>query len=156
MKRFDDPATGDSVNSVPIQDFARACRLFLRLAYPEGAPPAPANKQRYAEIPLDAAIADYLSGAPFAAGICQDLAKNGVQGFEFRLGCVHHPNLKLRVQRMEVSSREVWVFSVDTHDRFLQPSKLLGDEETEWRAFCTKNTVLKQKIEEALAEAGLG
>jgi hypothetical protein len=142
------------VDAIPIQDFAQACRIFMKLAYPDAAQ-IPDKKRCYGDIPSGACIADYVSPAPRAAAICLDLSKNGVAGCEFRLGCAHHPNLKLRVQRMEYHHREVWVYSVDTHDRLLQAAKHLSNEEAEaCRKLVEKNTLLKQQIEEALADAG--
>jgi hypothetical protein len=148
---------GADVETLTVQDLARACRLFMEQAYPDGLDTIPENRRPYAVIPLDGSIADYIPPAPLAAGICQDLSKlkAGVPGYEFRLGSAGHLHLKLRIQQMNLHGRHVWVYSVDTHDRFLQATQHLSAEEAEaWRNLVETNRALKHKIEDALAQAG--
>lgn len=145
------------VATLTILDLAPACRTFMELAYAEGLDAIPEGKRPYFEIPADALIADYLPPAPRAAGICQDLSKlkAGVPGFEFRLGSTDHPHLKLRIQHMELHGREIWVYSVDTHDRFLEARQHLAPAEAAaWKSLVKSNSLLKQQIEAALARTG--
>jgi hypothetical protein len=56
---------------------------------------------------------------------------------------------------MELSGGHVWVYSVDTHDRFLQATQHMTAEEAEtWKKLVETNRQLKYQIEEALAAAG--
>lgn len=139
------------------QDLAQACRIFLRLAYPHGPATIPAQKLLYDEIPVDGPVEAYLPPAKNAIGICKDLSKTkaGIPGFEFRLGSASFPHLKLRIQSMDFHQRDVWVYSVDTHDHFMpQGEQLRPDEAENWRKLIEQNRTLKQQIEEALAAAG--
>lgn len=129
----------------------------MELAYPGGAGTIPENKRSYGDIPNDASIDAYLPPAPFALAVCQDLSKleGGLRGYEFRLGSAVHPHLKLRVQPMDFHDRAVWVFSVDTHDRFLLATQHLDPEEAQkWHDLVAHNRTLKHQIEDALALAG--
>lgn len=129
----------------------------MELAYAEGLNFIPDSKRAYYDISPDGDIADYLPPAPRALGVCQDLSKlkSGIPGYEVRLGSTDHPHLKLRIQHMELHGREVWVYSVDTHDRFLQATKHLSPAEAEeWKLLVESNRLLKHRIEEALARAG--
>ena len=139
-------------------DLAGACRCFMELAYPDGSKSIPDNKRPYFEMTAARSIADYLPPAAFAVGICQDLSKlkGGVRGYEFRLGSSIHPHLKLRVQLMSFHQRDVWVYSVDTHDRIVvKATKHLSVEhQAQWRELVDKNGLLKKEIEDALALAG--
>lgn len=142
---------------IDANDLARACRTFMQLAYPEGVDSVPDNKRPYFNIPCNGSIFDFLPPAPSSRGIGQDLSKlkGAVQGYEFRLGSAEHPHLKLRIQHMDFHHRPIWVYSVDTHDRFLQATQHLSAEEAAaWRKLTESNRVLKQRIEEALAAAG--
>jgi hypothetical protein len=145
------------VPNLTTQDLATACGLFLKIAYPDGAATIPANKLAYNNIPPDEPIEAYLPPAKSAIGVCQDLSKTkaGIPGYEFRLGSNRFPHLKLRIQRMEYHDEHVWVFSVDTHDRFhLAAQHLPADEAEHWRRIVEQNRMDKQQIEAALAEAG--
>ena len=57
---------------------------------------------------------------------------------------------------MSLRDDDIWVFSVDTHDRrFAQAATQLNAEEmAQWRALLDKNSLLKREIEDALARAG--
>jgi hypothetical protein len=147
------------VETLTIRDLASACRIFMGLSYPDGRDSIPDIKRPYCDMTPESSIADFLPPGPFSVGICQDLSKlkGGIPGYEFRLGSSVHPHLKMRVQVISLHKGEVWVFSVDTHDRFvLQAVKHLSAENAEaWRILVRKNSVLKHQIEEALALAGL-
>jgi len=148
---------GDAVETLAIKDLASACRIFMGLSYPDGPDSIPDIKRPYYNISTDSSIADYLPPGVFSVGICQDLSKlkGGIPGYEFRLGSSAHPHLKMRVQHMSFHQREVWVFSVDTHDHVLQAVNSLGAEHAAaWRILVEKNSVLKHQIEQALAVAG--
>jgi hypothetical protein len=144
-------------HALPIHDLAQACRIFMGLAYPDGIDTVPENRRPYFDISADASVDDFLPPAPLASSICQDLSKlkGGLCGFDFRLGSAKHPHLKLRVQPMDFHERKVWVYSVDTHDRFLLAAPQRDAEEMrQWRALVEHNRALKHDIEDALALAG--
>jgi hypothetical protein len=145
------------VHVLPIQDLAQACRIFMELAYPEGADTVPVNKRPFCDIPSDAVLESYLPPAPLARAVCQDLSKlkGGLRGYEFRLGSSIHPHLKLRIQPMDFHDRDVWIYSVDTHDRFLLATPQLDAAEGQkFRDLMEHNRQLKYRIEDALALAG--
>jgi hypothetical protein len=129
----------------------------MELAYADGLDRIPSDKRAYYDIAADGAIADFLPPSPRAVTVCQDLSKKGAvaAGYEFRLGSAKHPHLKLRIQLKEVQGGNVWVYAVDTHDRFLQATQHLNAAEAEaWKSLVESNRVLKHQIEEALAQAG--
>jgi len=145
------------VPTLSTQDLAQACRIFLSIAYPDGLHSIPAAKQPYYEIPADALVVDYLPPSKNAIGLCQDLSKTkaGIPGYEFRLGSMSFPHLKLRIQNMEFHHTEIWVYSVDTHDHFHHASQHLTAEEAEvWQRITEQNRTLKHQIEGALAAGG--
>jgi hypothetical protein len=56
---------------------------------------------------------------------------------------------------MEVHDREVWVYSVDTHDTFYQATQNLSPEDAQaWKTITEHNRTFKNRIEQALAKAG--
>lgn len=143
-------------SELSMADLAAACRIFLKLAYPAGRESMPPDRCVYADISADDTIADYLPGSPRVEGLCNDLRKKGQIGYEFRLGSAGHPHIKLKVQRVELKGKNLWVFSVDTHDHFHRAARLLqGDEAAQWHEFMKKNSDLKGEIEKAFAAAGL-
>jgi hypothetical protein len=148
----------DVVGTLSIQDLVSACRIFMGLSYPDGPDSIPECRRPYYDMTTASSIADYLPPGAYAVGVCQDLSKlkAGVPGYEFRLGSSFHPHMKLRIQLVPLHEREVWVFSVDTHDRcVIQAIKHLNAEEAEaWRILADKNSTLKKQIEEAFARAG--
>ena len=134
-------------------ELARACRIFMELAYPGGPDTIPANKRPYFDIAEDRPLGDFL----FPAAVCRDISqqKGGLLGYEFRLGSTHFPHIKLRVQQMDLQQHKVWVYTVDTHDGFHQATKYLSAEEAEaWRTMVEQNRSLKHRIEENLTLAG--
>ena len=145
------------VETFSIQELANACRLFMELAYADGPDSIPSDKRAYYDIAANSSLADFLPPSPRAVAVCQDLSKvkGAAAGYEFRLGSLKHPHLKLRIQLKEVQARKVWVYSVDTHDHFLQATQHLSAAEAEaWKSLVEANRVLKHQIEEALAHAG--
>jgi hypothetical protein len=139
------------------QDFAQACRLFLELAYPDGAATVPERLRPYCDIAPEAPLDDFLPNGTHARGIAEDLSKHktGSPGYAFRLGSARYPHLKLRLHRVDHHGREVWVYSVDTHDRFHRAIQHPNAEEAEaWRQLVEQNRTLKHQIEQALSLAG--
>ena len=127
----------------------------MELSYPDGPATIPERKRPYFDMMCDGRLADFIPPATLAAGLCQEL-KGGVPGYEFRLGSSSHPHLKLRVQLMSVKEREVWVYSVDTHDRCVVEARhLSAEEQLQWVTLVKKNGDLKLEIEHALAAHGL-
>ena len=137
------------------QLFARACRIFLESAYPDGASSIPAQKLVYGQMPDDAAVADYLTPAPRALGVCQKL---GDDWYTFRLGSARYPNLKLKVQCVADGGVCHCVFAVDTHDAYsaehAQPPPGHPDAAA-WLELQAANRALKEKIETAWDAAGI-
>jgi len=135
--------------------FARACRIFMEAAYPQGAAAIPEHKRAYACIPDSAAIADYLAPAPCAQGVCQKLDEDH---FTFRLGSARYINLKLKVQCVADHGVCRCVFAVDTHDSFskehAQPPPDHPDAPA-WLELQSANRALKEKIEAAWERAGI-
>ncbi len=139
---------------------ARACRTFLKLAYPGGPDTIPPKKRVYFDLPLDQPVANFLPPASVAQEICQVLPAQGggVRGFAFRLGSAHFPNLKLKLQMIDYDNSTIWVFMVDTHDLFSRdhPQPPAGHPEAEaWKALQKANRQLKEQIETALEKEDL-
>jgi hypothetical protein len=134
---------------------ARACRIFMDAAYPEGPSTLPVGKLPYLNVAADDPLANYLPPAPLAQGVCQTL---GAEGYSFRLGSSRYPNLKLRVQCVGHDGAARCVFSVDTHDAFsdrhFQPPADHPDAPA-WLALQAANQELKEKIETAWESAGI-
>ena len=145
------------MDALTTHDLAHACRIFMDLAYEGGADTMPASKRPYFEMDVDGLLEDFLPPAKCAASVCQELpVRDGVKhGYEFRLGSANYPHLKLRVQRVALREREVWVYSVNTHDGFQQATKYFTSEEADaWRLKVEQNRTLKYEIEKALTLAG--
>jgi hypothetical protein len=131
----------------------------MELAYPGGVATVPLKKRAYCTMDAERPLADYIPPAPQAGGIAQELSnrKDGPRGYEFRLGSVRFPHLKLRVQLMEHNGNSVWVYTVDTHDAFSrtnpQPPRD-HPEAAQWLALQEANRQLKDQIEDELDQAG--
>lgn len=129
------------------EHLAPACRIFLDLAYPNGAETMPANRRVY----LDVADKDLgpLLGPPTG----QELKTPDGQrrGYALRLGSAHFPHLKLQV--VCCGDGGAWVFAVDTHDTIqFAPD----DPEAErWATIQAANRCCKEAIERAWESAGL-
>ena len=91
---------------------ARACRIFLRHAYPGGDETVPPLKCAFLNLASHDALEPLLTPA-----VCQVLRHPGgrVRGYTLRLGCASYPHLKLQMVNCDDNSE--WVFTVDTHDR---------------------------------------
>jgi hypothetical protein len=140
-----------------MRDLARACRIFMDLAYPDGARSIPEFKLSYYEMTAERSLVEYLPPAPLSVGVTKTLSRNagGMFGYEFRLGSASYPHLKLRVQSMDLHDREVWVYSVDTHDGFCRVTQNLSPEDAQqWKTLVEHNRGLKRAIEQALAKTG--
>ncbi len=147
----------DQVNELSTQDLAAACRIFMDLAYPEGPRTIPDFKMPYYEMTAERALVEFLPPAPLSVGVTKTIARNvgGMFGYEFRLGSATYPHLKLRVQAMDLHDREVWVYSVDTHDGFSHVTQNLAPEDAQqWKTLVEQNRSLKHRIEESLGQSG--
>jgi hypothetical protein len=137
----------------------QACRLFMELAYPGGVETIPPKKRVYYDIPADRPLKELLPPAADATGIAQEMCnrKDGVHGYEFRLGSAHFMHLKLRVQMVEHRGAPVCVFTVNTHDAFSRTSVQPPPEHPDaprWLALQEANRQLKDLIEDKLEHAG--
>lgn len=146
---------GIHVNTLTTNQLAPACRIFMDLAYPDGPASIPAYKLPYYEMSAEQSLIEFLPPAPKSVGVTKTLARNGVFGYEFRLGSAGYQHLKLKVQTMDLHDREVWVYSVDTHDGIGKLTGTLSPEDAQkWRGLMEQNRVLKRDIETALGKAG--
>ena len=141
--------------SLSTQMLGRACRIFLEAAYPQGASAIPVSKLPFVNVRDEEPLGNYLPPAPLAQGVCQTI---GPEGYTFRLGSSHYPNLKLKVQCVGHDGAARCVFSVDTHDAFsdrhFKPPADHPDAAA-WIALQAANQALKEKIEAAWEKAGL-
>jgi hypothetical protein len=125
----------------------RACRVFLTLAYPEGAHTIPPAKAVYLNV-AEGQELDALLGQP----ICQPISSDGrVRGYAFRLGSGTYPHLKLQV--VDCDQTGTLVFAVDTHDglRF----DLSAADAERWARIQAANRRLKEQIERGWETEGL-
>jgi len=124
---------------------AKACRIFLALAYADGE--VPESKKLYREI-RDHQPLESLLKPP----VCQPVPdpEGGTRGYALRLGCSHFPHMKLQVIDCGAGT---CVFGVDTHDAMaIDPSH---PDAGRWLQLQSANRCLKQRIERAWEEAGL-
>src|SRR5438132_933428 len=91
---------------------AKACRIFMGLAYPDGPTSIPEKKRLYYEIPLDQPVAAFLPPAACALGLCQESrSESGMLcGYALRLGSSGFPHLKMRLQLVNLNNHPIWVF----------------------------------------------
>ncbi|HAU37945.1 MAG TPA: hypothetical protein DCX07_09550, partial [Phycisphaerales bacterium] len=103
--------SASEIQGLPTADQIRqAVRVYLEHAYPEGIPP---GAQRLVP-PEGFRPSDWLSGD----GVERDGVPGGVvRSFALRLGNAQYPHMKLRLSRPPKD--EIYLFSVDSHDRFL-------------------------------------
>src|SRR5688572_16298660 len=124
---------------------ARGCRIFLEAAYPDGMSSVPEPKRAYGAIPDDAPIQDYLNPAKCGHGVCQQVSDDG---YTFRLGSQHYPNLKMKVQCVVDGGAGRCVFAVDTHDAFSKEHAQPPPDHPDaagWIALQAANRRLKEK-----------
>lgn len=124
---------------------ARACRVFLRYAYPGGEEAVPASRRMFFQCGSDAVF--------LTPSVCQVLHHpgGGLRGYSLRLGRAGYPHLKLQMVNCEAHGS--WVFSVDTHDRVPLAS---GDPDARlWAEIQRSNRELKERIERAWEAEGL-
>jgi hypothetical protein len=125
---------------------ARACRIFLERAYPQGPDTIPPPKKHFFALDMAQPVESVL-----VPPVCQPLLRRdgALRGYTLRLGSALHPHCKLQI----VDHDEGCVFSVDTHDGFfIDPTH---PEAARWRTFQETNRRLKEEIERAWEEAGL-
>jgi hypothetical protein len=138
---------------------SRACRTFLRLAYPDGPESIPPKKRVYYNLPDQRPVEEFLPPAA-PADVCQVIAAEGggLRGFAFRLGSAHFPHLKLKLQLIDHNHATLWVCTVDTHDAYskdsIRPPASHPDADA-WTDLQRKNRQLKERIEAALEHEGL-
>jgi hypothetical protein len=137
----------------------QACRIFLPLAYPGDEGTIPAKKRCFLQLPAGESMLTRLTRDPAVGECCQVLHKDGKKNaLLVRLGCVHYPHLKLKVQCLNDDQGDIWVFAVDTHDAFSKTSFLPPADHPDrvaWEALQLKNGALKAQIEAAWEQAGL-
>jgi len=131
----------------------------MELAYPGGPQTIPPKKRPYLEIDPSRPVTDYLPPAPVAACVVQELSRKdgAAPGYEFRLGSTHFPHIKLRVQWMECQGKTMCVYTVDTHDAFSRQSVQPPPDHPDaagWSALQEANRQLKDRVEDALEDAG--
>ena len=146
--------------SLTTELLARACGIFMQLAYPGGIETVPSKKRFYWSLPVDRPVSEFLPPAPAAGGVCQGISAEhgGVRGYAFRLGSAHYPNLKLKVQLIDFDSESTWVVMVDTHDGFSRGQHRPPDDHPdapEWMRIQDLNRRAKEEIESAWDKAGL-
>ena len=125
----------------------RACRSFLRLAYPEGEHTIPPGKRGYLSVAPDQDL-----GGVLVPPVCEALPApgGGARGHSFRLGSARYPHLKLQVVAQDDGPP---VFAVDTHDTIhLDPGH---PDSGRWGELVKANRQLKQQIEQAWEAEGL-
>jgi hypothetical protein len=138
----------------------QACRIFLELAYPGGEPAIPEKKRHLLRLPSGRLMINHLESNPLTCQCCQLLpaGTRDIRVLLIRLGCPHHPHLKLKAQLIEEEGSGEWLFGVDTHDSFSASSFLPPPDHPEaaaWRKLQAANVDLKQRIEAAWEQAGL-
>ncbi len=99
-----------------------AIRVYLDIAYPQGAPASAAEKIPSADASLRAwLMSDCVERDP------PDAAFEEVRSFILRLGNAMYPHMKLRLSRPPRDS--IYLFSVDAHDAFLHAEPGSPDHE---------------------------
>ena len=139
---------------------ARACHLFLKLAYPDGPASIPPKKRTYFALPVDRPVAEFLPPAPAAQEVGHLLPAEGggVRGYALRLGSCRFPHLKLKCQLVDYNRTTTWIFTVDTHDAFSKESVRPPPDHPDAPAWCAlqeANSKLKEQIERAFDSEGL-
>lgn len=134
---------------------ARACRIFLTLAYPDGEQSIPEARRVYCALPEDGCITALLDSS--RAAVCQVLkADNGdVRGYALRLGSATFPHLKLQLTQHPGATI---VFAVDTHDAFPRSGSAAPESHPDyaaWTRLQQANKQLKERIEQAWEQDGL-
>jgi hypothetical protein len=135
---------------------ARACRIFLTLAYPGGAETIPENRRHFYDLTTAEPIEHFLVSA--APEICQPLPmeKGAFRGYALRLGSTTFPHLKLQVT-LHPEGGQI-VFGVDTHDAFPRSGTLACEghpDHIAWTRLQQANKQLKERIESAWEQADL-
>ncbi|MGF1581304.1 MAG: hypothetical protein ACFCD0_18225 [Gemmataceae bacterium] len=138
---------------------AEACRIFLSLAYPDGLERIPEDKLVYLDLPPNQLLSEYHANFPLPASTFRLLHDNNGDeaGVELRLGRKGFPHLKMNVRRVDNFPDGMWVFSVNTHDKFSDEHYLPPPDHPEadaWREMQETNARYKAAIETAWEAAG--
>lgn len=130
------------LSELTVGHLRRAVEIHLAIAWAEGKPPRPPALPEDA-CPLAQALQVF---EPQVRRTGQQL----VQRYVLRLGNSRYPFMKLVLEEHLVAGE--FVFSVDTHDAMFE---LTDDGAAELAALKRYNLDVKQRVEEALASAGL-
>ncbi len=138
----------------------KACRIFFSLAYPNGSAQIPEDKLILLELPPGQLLTEYHATSPLPRSLFRVLHDNNGNeaGAELRLGRPGFPHLKMKVQKVQHSPEVMWVFSVDTHDKFSDEHYLPPADHPDadaWHELQQTNAALKNQIEHAWEAAGL-
>jgi hypothetical protein len=130
-------------------DLARACRLFLHLAYPGGHSTIPVQKRAFLDLACPQEAEPLL-----VPPVCEALrsTEGCPRGYAIRLGSAVYPHLKLRAVYHEAGA--AWIFSVDTHDATCRLSADHPDAAA-WAEVQAANRRLKEQVERAWETEGL-
>ena len=140
--------SSDNLTALPdAATIARAVRIFLDRAYPQG---APASAQGFYP-PRDAESASWLMSG-LVERSPEGVAFGRVRSFALRLGNAQYPHMKLRLSR--VPRHDVYLFTVDSHDAILQALPGSPDHEAV-EALKRHNATLASDIIAAMDAANL-
>jgi hypothetical protein len=122
--------------------------IYLELAYPNGAIPAPVQKR----LALDEGrpISEALGAPPFESYVAK--APFRCMVYALRLGSADYPNLKMEIRPFPHSLG--FVFWVNTHDEFVPINATMRDAD-QWRDLMRRNRDLKQQVERAWSQRQL-
>jgi len=125
-----------------------AMRLYLEIAYPDGAPTEIVERFRLGEdvSPADWLMQELIERDPPGAKL------EAVRSFALRLGNRHYPHMKLRISRPPKDP--VYLFSVDSHDAFLKAKPGSNDYEP-LEKLKADNSAIAAAVYAAWQQAGL-
>ncbi len=126
---------------------ARAVRMFLEIAYPQGTPDSAARF-----IPPDDVAAESWLMSQLVERTPSGAALGEVRSFVLRLGNAQYPHMKLRLSR--VPGHDVYVLTVDSHDAILEAPVGSPDHEA-LEALKRHNAAVASQITSALNAANL-
>jgi len=138
----------DNTPALPnVATLARAVRIFLDSAYPQGAP-----ETALLFIPPDDTTSEAWLTGPRIERTPSGAAIGEVRSFAARLGNAEYPHMKLRLSR--VPGHDLYVLSVDSHDAILQAPTGSPDHDA-LEALKRHNATLASQITTAMTAADL-